>query len=272
MVYSRLLGAPGGDVSKEVQPNTQFESLFMRFLGSLAEYDRQQRISDIIERRRPQNLTAEYVREAGRILAANLSLYGWGGAHFAARRLNSHIGTALDILKQPSIQKAYGVNNPYQLIERVCATEFNFTPNVVKNRTMADSGKKIMDIVAKYASAWSSTNGRSLFEEPSDGSGSAPSTRFDIPQTDRDALILQTQYWLAVNGIKDDQVDKLSEPEVGPYLPSIPSINRGGATGAAGNGSGGDGMERIRQMVSQGQVPSLDQLQQIITGAGKVGA
>jgi hypothetical protein len=269
MIYSRVLGTPGGDVAKEVQPNTQFEGLFMRFLGSLAEYDRQQRISDIIERRRPQNLTAEYVRKAGRDLAANLSLYGWGGTHFAARRLNNHIATALDILKQPSIQKAYGVNNPYQLIERVCATEFNFTPNVVKHRTMADSGKKIMDIVAKYAKAWSNTGSGTLFEEPVFDPNNQLVQRFDIPKEDRDQLILQTQYWLAVNGIKDDQVDKLSEPEVSVYAPSIPSIGHVGANGKA-NGGGNDGMERIKQMVSQGQVPSLDQLQQIITG-GKVG-
>src|SRR5262249_55922779 len=36
MVFSRVLGAPGGMISKEVQPNTQFESLWLRFLSSLA--------------------------------------------------------------------------------------------------------------------------------------------------------------------------------------------------------------------------------------------
>jgi hypothetical protein len=269
MIYSRVLGVPGGDVSKEAVTNTQFDSLFTRFLASLAEYDRQQRISDLIERRRPANLTSEYVRKAGRDLAANASLHGWGGTHFAARRLNNHIAKALDILKQPSIQKAYGVTGPFPLIERVCATEFGFTPNVVKNRTMADAGKKILDLVAQYSKAWSNGSGRQLFEEPIDGKDT-PS--FDIPIGDRNTLILQTQYWLAVNGIKDDQVDKLSEPELSAYTPSIPSIGRVGANvGAGTNGGGGDQMDRIKQMVSQGQVPTLDQLQQII-GGSKIGA
>jgi hypothetical protein len=209
MTYSRVLGTPGGMISKEVQPNTQFDSLWIRFLSSLAEFDRQQRVDEIIATRtvRPQNLTGEYVRKAGRDLAANVSLYGWGGTHFAARRLNGQIATSLDILNQPSIQKAYGVTNPYQLIERVAAAEFGVTPNIVRLRTMADAGNRILNIVAKYPNVWTRSNGLPLFQERVPGSDiPAPG---DIILADRDELMNQTQFWLAVNGIKDDQVDKL---------------------------------------------------------------
>lgn len=259
MHYSRVLGTTGGDVSKEVQPNSQFESLFMRFLSSLAEYDRQQRISDIVAGGvRPQNLTSEFVRKAGRDLAANLSLYGWAATHFAARRLRQHIESALNILKQPSVQKAYGVSNPYQVIERVAALEFNTTPNIVKHRTMAEAGKQILDLVAKYAYVWTKSNGSPLFTETINGvtfSG-------DISDEDRETLLRQTQYWLAVNGIKDDQVDKYSQPEISAYAPSIPSFGNFGTGMQPTNGSGSpDQMERIKQMVTQGQMPSLDQLQ-----------
>jgi len=257
MHYSRVLGAAGGDVSKEVQPNTQFESLFMRFLSSLAEYERQQRIADIVANNRPQNLTSEYVRKAGRDLAANLTLYGWAATQFAARRLRQHIEDALNILKQPSVQKAYGVTNLYQVIERVAALEFNSTPNIVKHRTMAEAGKQILDLVAKYAHVWTKTDGTPLFEE----SGFKV---FDINRADRDILLNQTQYWLAVNGIKDAQVDKYAEPEIAQYVPSIPSFGGGfnGNGAAKTNGSGNpDQMDRIKQMVTQGQMPSLDQLQ-----------
>jgi hypothetical protein len=36
MQYSRVLGTPGGEVSTEVQPNTQLNDLWMRFIASLA--------------------------------------------------------------------------------------------------------------------------------------------------------------------------------------------------------------------------------------------
>jgi hypothetical protein len=267
MIYSRVLGAAGGMISKEVQPNTQFDSLWLRFLSSLAEFDRQQRVDEIIATRtvRPQNLTGEYVRKAGRDLAANVSLYGWGGTHFVARRLNGHIATALDILNQPSVQKAYGVTNPYQLIERVASAEFGVTPNIVRLRTMADAGNKILNIVANYHNVWTRSNGLPLFQERVPGSEvPAPG---DILLKDRDELMNQTQFWLAVNGIKDDQVDKLSQPEQARYEPSIPTFAGmlPGGNGAAGNGKvGADTVERLKQMVLQGQAPSLDQLKQLL--------
>jgi len=264
--YSRVLGMAGGVASKEVQPNTQFESLFIRFLSSLAEYDRQQRISDIVSSARPRNLTSEYVRKAGRDLAANLSLYGWAATQFSARRLRQHIELALNILKQPSIQKAYGVTNLYQVIERVAASEFNATPNIVKHRTMAEAGKQILDIVAKYAHVWNKSDGTPLFSEYING---IP-TPSDISDADRSTLLVQTQYWLAVNGVKDAQVDQYAEPEMSNYAPSIPSFGGFGSNGSMPTGDGNnDQMERIKQMVTSGQMPSLDQLQGMFNG--KVG-
>jgi hypothetical protein len=269
MVYSRVLGATGGMISKEVQPNTQFDSLWLRFLSSLAEFDRQQRVDEIIatNRPRPQNLTGEYVRNAGRAVAANVSLYGWGGTHFAARRLNGHIATALDILNQPSIQKAYGVTNPYQLIERVASAEFGVTPNIVRLRTMADAGNRILNIVANNHTAWTRSNGNPLFEEEDPTFERTRVIPGDISLADRKELLNLTQFWLAVNGIKDDQVDRLSQPEQAKYQPSIPTFAGmlPGSNGASSNGkAGADTVERLKQMVLQGQAPSLDQLKQLL--------
>jgi hypothetical protein len=261
--YSRILGVAGGDVSKEVQPNTQFDSLFIRFLSSLAEYDRQQRISDIVSSARPRNLTAEYVRKSGRDLASNLSLYGWAATQFAARRLRQHVESALNILKQPSVQKAYGVTNLYQVIERVASSEFNSTPNIVKHRTMAEAGKQIIDIVAKYAHVWNKSDGTPLFNESQNSEGS----RSDISDTDKSILLVQTQYWLAVNGVKDAQVDQYAEPETSKYAPSIPSFGGfGSGSMPAASGGNTDNMDKIKQMVSSGQMPSLDQLQGMFNG------
>ncbi|HEX8074245.1 MAG TPA: hypothetical protein VF545_04630 [Thermoleophilaceae bacterium] len=169
MQYTRCLGFEGGEVSREVQPNKEFGDLWLRFLASLAEYDRQQRIGDFFEKSRsgPMSLTGEGVRKAGRDLAANCSLYGYAYTHFAARRLKRHIESAWRVLDLREIRDAYGVNNPWEVVERVATTELNLSPNAVRFSTLADSGKRILDIVAKYAGVWNaSPDGAPLFMDP----------------------------------------------------------------------------------------------------------
>jgi cell division septum initiation protein DivIVA len=168
MQYTRCLGVEGGEVSREVQPNAEFGDLWLRFLASLAEYNRQQRIGDFFDKSSsPMAVTGEGVRKAGRDLAANCSLYGYAYTHFAARRLKRHIEAAWRVLDLREIRDAYGVNNPWEVVERVATTELNMTPNAVRFSTLADSGKRILDIVAKYAGVWNgSPDGAPLFMPP----------------------------------------------------------------------------------------------------------
>ncbi|MBC7898736.1 MAG: hypothetical protein H7070_01665, partial [Saprospiraceae bacterium] len=207
-----------------------------------------------------QNLASEYVRKAGRDLAANLSLYGWAATQFAARRLRQHIESSLGILNQPSVQKAYGATNLYQVIERVSSSEFNLTPNIVKHRTMAEAGKQLIDLIAKYHFVWNRSSGLPVFVEP----GRAG----EIDDPDKTAFFTLTQQWLAVNGIKDAQVDQYSEPEMSQYAPSIPSFGGFNGGSSSNGGTSPDQMDRIKQMVTQGQMPSLDQLQGMFNGGG----
>lgn len=273
MQFTRILGAKGGEVSKEVQPNTNFNDLLLRFLSSLSEYDRQTRIADIVGNTRAGNVSDAQVRKAGRDLAANLTLYGWGAAGYAARRLNNDIATAVSILQMPEIQKSWGVQSAWQVVERVCSQEFNFTPNVVKYRTMAESGKTILDLVGKYYNVWGSTTNNLLFCPPG-GTNTTTATRAaasnwcgaDIPPDDQRTLMRHTEYWLAVNGIQDQQVQQNAEPSDTAFSPSIPTLEPVGT-----NGSGGALADQLRQMVQQGQTPTLDQIQKLLPVA-KVGA
>jgi hypothetical protein len=274
MQFSRVLGATGGDVSHEVQPNNEFDGLWLRFLSALSEYSRQERAADLLggNQTRALGLTEEYVRKAGRDLAANASLYGWGYTHFAARRLNNHIHRAWGILRLPEIQRAYGVTNSWQVIERVAATEFGQAPNIVRFRTMANAGQDIFSIIATHSGAWTNSK-KSLFEKEPNAlvnalaaaaGGQPPRARrgqgqdFDIPLDEKLSLLRNAEHWLAVNGIKDAQVDEYSEPVVSAIAPSIPSYGNGS------NGHGGDIADQLRQMVAAGQAPTLEQLQRLL--------
>jgi len=306
MQYGRVLGAPGGEVSTEVQPNTQFNNLFTRFVANLAEYDRQQRLGDIVgtQRRNALALTGEQVRQSGRNLAANASLYGWGGTQFAARRIADHIKKAFEVLNTPDIQSAYGVNGPWKVVERV-SQELGAVPNIVKWRTMAAAGKTMLDLIAAYSDKWSGSTGKSLFNDPANsvetlgkgfeslghevryltevviaqsekqlhahppvapaplGPANNPGTSADIGDKDRDELIRQAGNYIAVLGIKDDAVEQLSQPVEAQFAPSIPTLS---APSASTNGQAG--LEQLKQMVMQGQTPSIDQLKSIVMPSG----
>lgn len=264
--YSRVLGVAGGDVSREVQPNTEFNNLWLRFLSSVAEYDRQQRVADLLNTNNGQRslaTTIEHVRKAGRDLAANVSLYGWAATHYAAKRLSHQIELSFNILRQPAIQRAYAATGPFQVIERVAAAEFRQVPNIVRHRTMADAGNGILNIIAAYPTAWSSGSTRQeLFQLPAVAgvgvSATRPASPGIIPFDKVQELLRQTQYWLAVMGVQDSQIDQLSQPVETPTSPTIP-------TGGFG---GGADIDRLRQMVSQGQIPSMDELKSVFAMNG----
>jgi hypothetical protein len=261
-IYGRVLGQKGADVSKEVTPNKDYDNLLIRFISGLAEYDRQRRLGDIFNNQRPAlATTGEQVRKAGRDLAANVSLYGWAGTQAAARRLKDHYITARGLLDFPQIQKAFGVTNVYQVIERVATQEFGASPNIVKYRTMAEAVKTLLNLIAKYANVWSTNTGQSLFPEP-DPSQANGFTPADIPASDRDVFLLQATNYLAVNGVGTDQVTKMSEPTDTTYSPSLPAYGAASPTG--GGAAGADVMDKLRQMVSSGNAPTLDQIKDMI--------
>ncbi|MEA2588134.1 MAG: hypothetical protein QOH66_1061 [Actinomycetota bacterium] len=257
MQYSRVLGAKGGEVSREASPNTEFEDNFRVFLAALSEFHRQQRVADLLGNSRSLSLTGEHVRESGRRLAANATLFGYGYTQFAAKRLQMHIQSALNILKLPDIQQAWGVQSAWQVVERVSAQEFRTTSNVVKYRTMAESGKKILDLVAKHSSAWSAISDRPLFPTGPFFGGEGPEPS-DINATDEAQFMRHTEYLLAVGGVKDEDVLQSSQLRDTVAAPSIPSLD-----GTATPG-GGDIAGQIQNMLQSGQTPSPDQLRHMV--------
>jgi|GEM_PF-3152615 len=250
-VYSRVLGAPGGEISKEVQPNRDFDPLFNRFIASIAEYDRQRRVSGMfVNNARPLTFLGEHVRKSGNDLARNVSLYGYGGAQFSARMVAETVQQAIRILTLPQVLRTYGVTSPYQVLERVAGNDWNQQLNIVKYKTMAEVVKAVHDIVAANSTVWSSTRGTPLFTEP----GAPPG---DLARV-QDQLFSHAQYWLAVNGVQDQQVEKLSQPVESKAGPSLPLL-----TGAGGQ-AGLDAINKLQQMVSTGGTPSLDQLKALL--------
>ncbi len=205
--YARAFGFPGGGAG--TVPNGEFNDLWLRFVTSVSSFSRQNSADDLLRKE-----VAQQVRKSARDLAANLSLHGYGFAHFVAVELNRTIKDAVKILSEPEIKSAYGAQDMWQVINQVAKLELGGAVNLVRYRTMATSGATIISWLAKNTRKLTSDSTspilrlKKLRKRPSRRGG----VRLAGDPTDSD-LLNACEQWLAVAGIPDEQIDELSRPK-----------------------------------------------------------
>lgn len=200
-VYGRVLGLAQGGAT-DLVPNREFSDLWLRFLStvSLLSRDAESTIT--------KKVASEQVHKTARDLAVNLSLHGYGVAHFAAVEMQKLIRQMKEMLSRPELLTAYGVNDVWQLTDRVSALYLNGAVNGVRYRTMAKAGAEIM--------LWLADRSHQL------ASVSRPQNlNFDDPD-----LVFDVERWLAVTGTADTTAEKYTEPvdlQQQPTLPMMPA-------------------------------------------------
>ncbi|MEO8186359.1 MAG: hypothetical protein ABI580_03235 [Burkholderiaceae bacterium] len=110
--YWRMFGAAADGDAAAGEPNSDFLSLWLRFIVAVSTYARAHGASALIAPRTDANAS---LRKTARDLAANLSLHGWGGAYHAAEELTADIQRALDILGDSEVQQAFGAQDMRRL-------------------------------------------------------------------------------------------------------------------------------------------------------------
>lgn len=247
--YARTLGFVGGDDGGF--PNREFHELWMRFVSGVSSFIRQNNVDDLLRTRIPGSISQQQVRKAGRDLAANVSLHGYGMAHFMATELQKQIKDVIKILSDPDIKNSYGARDMWQVIDQVAALELGGSKNSVRYRTMAASGAIILGWLAKKSRELASTSFGSILDmdeirnPPPRPAGTKPST----DPTDFD-LVNACEQWLAVTGTQEEQVQDYSQPKEAPNMTSkpiqIPSIARETleAFGVPAMNYGGNGSNR----------------------------
>lgn len=248
--YARTLGFVGGD---DGMPNREFNELWMRFVSGVSSFMRQNNVDDLLRTRIPGAISQQQVRKAGRDLAANLSLHGFGMAYFMATDLQKLVKDVIKLLSDPDIRNAYGARDMWQVIDQVATLELGGAKNSVRYRTMAASGAIILAWLAENARELSSTAFGPILDLDEirhprpHPSGSKPTTH----PTDFD-LVNACEQWLAVTGTQEEQVETYAQPIEGPAMTSkpiqIPAIAREmlesvgvPAMGYGGGGGGGNG-------------------------------
>jgi hypothetical protein len=109
-LYARALGLAQGSV-EEAMPNREFADLWIRFLSASSLYNRQADQERTL-------VSGEQLFKSARDLSVNLSLHGYGMAHFAAAELQKLIRDVHAMLSTPDILSAYGVRDANQLVDR----------------------------------------------------------------------------------------------------------------------------------------------------------
>jgi hypothetical protein len=183
-LYGRCFGLAQGSV-EESMPNREFNDLWIRFLSAVSASGR-----EITSTERKQ-VSDEQVFKSARDLAVNLSLHGYGLAHFAAVELQTLVKSIKTELSGQDILQAYGVKDIWQLVERVSNMYLGGAVNSVRQRTMAQSGAKIMNWLASKAPNLTGSSNQLYIDQE---------------------IISHAERWLAVTGTPDATVERYSEP------------------------------------------------------------
>jgi hypothetical protein len=235
-IYGRVLGLAQGN-AQNLLPNREFSDLWIRFLSIVSVLSRENNIQV------PRSATAEQALKSARDLAVNLSLHGFGVAHFAAVETQQLLQQVLDMLQQSEILSAYGTSDYLQLTDRLSGMYLGGSVNTVRYRTMAQSGFNIMRWLADHAPQLSSSNAISstaLFSDPT--------------------LVDNVERWLAVTGTPDSSVQKYTDPVDLKTQPLIPAF----APMTNGMNGGGDRAAVVRNALEQaglgGALPAIPQI------------
>ena len=199
-LYARTFGFAQGAID-EPMPNREFADQWIRFLSAVSVLNREVQATGV-----RKSLTAEQAFKNARDLAVNLSLHGYGVAHFAAVELQDLVTTVIKMLGYPEVLAAYGVNDIWQLVERVSGLYLGGSANGVRQRTLAQSGARIIQWLAK--------------KQPYLVAGQAGKLKFD-----EEELVSEVERWLAVTGTDDTSIDRYSDVVSLPSQPTIPSLS-----------------------------------------------
>lgn len=219
-LYMRMFGAPGGDPNGN-EPNRDFNEMWLRFISAVSTFARQSGLDRMLRANIPVAVSQEQVRKAGRDLAANLSLHGYGIAYFAATEMQSMILEFRDQLSDPEIRGAFGARDMWQVIDQVNANYLGGTRNTHRYRTQARAGAVIIRWLANHHQRLSGRFGEVISMNALNNPQLRGSDQPTVEPNDWD-LVQACEQWLAVGGVQDASVEQYSQPTESPVITSKP--------------------------------------------------
>lgn len=208
--YARVFGTATGEPAATGAQFRNFDDLWIRFVSAVSDWYRKNQVESLFASNGSYVPSQEQVRKTGLDLAANLSLYCYGGTWFVASELQKDIGAYVDLLSSPEIKSLYGARDMWQVIDQVSLLEFGRPVNTIRARTMANAGAIIIGWLEKKSDAISHP-GSELIDSDAIRNPARRSTSNAINDpTDYD-LVTACEQWLAIEGVGSEVVDLKSD-------------------------------------------------------------
>lgn len=208
--YARVFGTATGDPNAPGAHFRAFDDLWLRFVSAVSDWYRKNQVENLFASNGRYVPSQEQVRKTGLDLAANLSLYCYGGTWFVASELQKDISTYVDLLSSPEIRSLYGARDMWQVIDQVSVLEFGRPVNTIRARTMANAGAIIIGWLEKKSDAISQP-GAVLVDPDAIRNPSRRSTSNSINDPSDYDLVTACEQWLAIEGVGSDIVDVKAE-------------------------------------------------------------
>jgi hypothetical protein len=214
------LGVPGGDPSGLV--NRDFNDLWIRFVSSVSSFIRQNEVDALLRSAMPSPISHQQVRKAARDLASNLSLHGYGMAHYAAREVQSQVTFMIKLLQDPEIRGCYGARDMWQVVDQVATYDLGGAKTSSRYRTLATCGTIITAWLANNVNRIHRATGPLINIDEVRNPPVASSHKATKNPNDHD-LVNACELWLADTATSDSEIEKLAEePRNTPTMTSKP--------------------------------------------------
>ncbi|KRD41343.1 hypothetical protein ASE38_17200 [Cellulomonas sp. Root930] len=214
------LGVPGGDPGGMV--NRDFNDLWIRFVSSVSSFIRQNEVDSLLRSATPSPISHQQVRKAARDLASNLSLHGYGMAHYAAREVADQVTFIIKLLQDPEIRACYGAKDMWQVVDQVATYDLGGAKTSSRYRTLATCGAIITAWLANNVARINRSTGPLLDIDVVRNPPVASDHKATKNPNDYD-LVNACELWLADTATPDSEVEKLSQqPRQTPTMTSKP--------------------------------------------------
>lgn len=213
------LGIPGGDAGGMI--NREFNDLWIRFVSSVSSFIRQNEVDSLLRSATPSPISHQQVRKSARDLAGNLSLHGYGMAHYAAREMQSQVKFMIGLLQDPEILGSYGARDMWQVVDQVATYELGGAKTSSRYRTLATCGTIITAWLANNVNRINQATGPIIDIDQVRSPDVASNHRATKNPTDYD-LVNACELWLADTATSDLQVEEMAQPREAPQMTSKP--------------------------------------------------
>lgn len=149
--YRRVFGYTTVDPGPGARPNPQFHGLFSHFIGEVAKYWRDKRISEVVRERAndPTFGSMAIVRRSGLDLRNNMKNASYGYINVLRVETSQALAEAFKVLNSPDLKAQFGADNAWEMIELVLWQYFHESVHASTMNRMAVSGREIIRWLAE---------------------------------------------------------------------------------------------------------------------------